>query len=280
MNPNVRLSKILGTCLYTRGWETLVKLHFKGGEEEKTSSQGLSTSQGCCLWKESTWRDIFGKSERQPPLDQRVKAACCKWVGASPVKPEEAWSGQNVHRHISPCSTTGESGSFWPQTPNYQKKKKGGNVSKSQWPSLSLVTILLVCISNLPTMLHTGYYFPDFIDEETEAQRSWNHRLQIPQLGCRSCVGLARSLAAPSSPPRVQSLTSASVIIRGFPGGSDGKESACNARDLCSLPGLGRSRREGNGNPLQYSCLENPRDREIWRATVHGVIESWTRLSD
>ena len=167
-------------------------------------------------------------------------------------------------------------------TPNSKlskKKKKGGNVSKSQWPSLSLVTILLVCISNLPTMLHTGYYFPDFIDEETEAQRSWNHRLQIPQLGCRSCVGLARSLAAPSSPPRVQSLTSASVIIRGFPGGSDGKESACNARDLCSLPGLGRSRREGNGNPLQYSCLENPRDREIWRATVHGVIESWTGLN-
>ena len=77
----------------------------------------------------------------------------------------------------------------------------------------------------------------------------------------------------------VPSLTSASVIIRGFPGGSEGKESACNARDLCSLPGLGRCPGEGNGNPVQYSCLENPTDREIWRATVHGVIESRTGLN-
>ena len=75
------------------------------------------------------------------------------------------------------------------------------------------------------------------------------------------------------------SLTSASVIIRGFPGGSEGKESACNARDPCSLPGLGRCPGEGNGNPVQYSCLENPTDREIWRATVHGVIESRTGLN-
>ena len=47
-----------------------------------------------------------------------------------------------------------------------------------------------------------------------------------------------------------------------FPGGSDGKESACNAGDLDSIPGLGRSPEEGHGNPLQYSCLENPMDRE------------------
>ena len=45
-----------------------------------------------------------------------------------------------------------------------------------------------------------------------------------------------------------------------FPGGSDGKVSACNAGDLCSIPGLGRSPGEGNGDPLQYSCLENPMD--------------------
>ena len=50
---------------------------------------------------------------------------------------------------------------------------------------------------------------------------------------------------------------------RGFPGGSDGKASACNAGDLGSIPGLGRSPGEGNGNPLQYSCLENPMDRGI-----------------
>ena len=49
-----------------------------------------------------------------------------------------------------------------------------------------------------------------------------------------------------------------------FPGGSDAKVSAYNARDLSSIPGLGRSPREGNGNPLQYSCLENPMDGEAW----------------
>ena len=56
----------------------------------------------------------------------------------------------------------------------------------------------------------------------------------------------------------------------GFPGGSDGKESACNATDLGSIPGLGRFPGEGNGNPLQYSRLENPKDRGAWQATVHG----------
>ena len=57
----------------------------------------------------------------------------------------------------------------------------------------------------------------------------------------------------------------------GFPGGSDGKESACNAANLGSIPGLGRFPGEGNGNPLQYSCLENPKDRGVWQATVQRV---------
>ena len=57
----------------------------------------------------------------------------------------------------------------------------------------------------------------------------------------------------------------------GFPGGSDSKESACNAGDKGCIPGLGRSPEEGNRNPLQYSCLENPMDRGTWQATVHGV---------
>ena len=56
-----------------------------------------------------------------------------------------------------------------------------------------------------------------------------------------------------------------------FPRSSVGKESACNAGDLGSVPGLGRSPGEGNGNPLQYSCLENPMDIGAWQATVHGV---------
>ena len=60
----------------------------------------------------------------------------------------------------------------------------------------------------------------------------------------------------------------------GFPGGSDGKEFACNAGDQGSIPGLGRSPGEGNGNPLQYSCLENPMDRGAWLATEHGVSKS------
>ena len=67
---------------------------------------------------------------------------------------------------------------------------------------------------------------------------------------------------------------------KGFPGGSEVKASACNAGDLGSIPGSGRSPGEGNGNPLQYSCLENPMDGGAWRATVHGVAKSRTRLSD
>ena len=68
--------------------------------------------------------------------------------------------------------------------------------------------------------------------------------------------------------------------LKGFPGGSDVKESACNVGDLGSIPGLGRSPGEGHGNPLQYSCLENPMDRGAWWATVHGFAKSQTRLSD
>ena len=58
--------------------------------------------------------------------------------------------------------------------------------------------------------------------------------------------------------------------------GSDGKESACNVGDLGSIPGLGRSPGGGYGNPLQYSCLENPRDRGAWWAAVYGATQSRT----
>ena len=60
-----------------------------------------------------------------------------------------------------------------------------------------------------------------------------------------------------------------------FPGGSDGKESACQVGDSGSIPELGRLPGEGNGNPLQYSCLEKSMDRGAWGATVHGVTKSW-----
>ena len=59
-----------------------------------------------------------------------------------------------------------------------------------------------------------------------------------------------------------------------------GKESACNARDVGSAPGSGRSPGTGNGNQLQYSCLGNPMGRGAWWATVHGVTKSCTQLSD
>ena len=66
----------------------------------------------------------------------------------------------------------------------------------------------------------------------------------------------------------------------GFPDGSDGKECACNAGHPGLIPGSGRSRGEGTGNPLQYSCLENFMDRGAWWATVHGVTKSWTWLTN
>ena len=70
------------------------------------------------------------------------------------------------------------------------------------------------------------------------------------------------------------------IGMLGFPGGSEGKASACNAGDPGSIPGLGRSAGEGNGNPLRYSCLENSEDGGAWWATVHGVAKTETRLSD
>ena len=66
----------------------------------------------------------------------------------------------------------------------------------------------------------------------------------------------------------------------GFPGGSVVKNPPANAGDAGSMPGSGRSPGEGNGNPLQYSCLENPTDREAWQATVHGVTKTQTLLNN
>ena len=65
-----------------------------------------------------------------------------------------------------------------------------------------------------------------------------------------------------------------SCLLTGFPGGSVVKTPPVNAGDAGSIPGLGRSRGEGNGNPFHYSCLEHPMDRETWGATVHGVAKS------
>ena len=64
--------------------------------------------------------------------------------------------------------------------------------------------------------------------------------------------------------------------VHHFPGGSDGKEPVCSVGDLGSIPGFGRSPGGGHGNPLQYSCLENPTDRGVWQATVHRIAKSQT----
>ena len=64
------------------------------------------------------------------------------------------------------------------------------------------------------------------------------------------------------------------TLLLGFPGGSDGKESCCNAGDLGLSPGSGRSPGKGNGNPRQYSYLENSMDGGTWRAPIHGITES------
>ena len=66
------------------------------------------------------------------------------------------------------------------------------------------------------------------------------------------------------------------LLLPGMSNGSEVKASACNVGDLGSIPGLGRSPGEGSGNPLQYSCLENPMDGGVWWATVHGVTKSRT----
>ena len=68
-------------------------------------------------------------------------------------------------------------------------------------------------------------------------------------------------------------------LLRGSPCGSDGKETICSAGDLASISELGRSAGGGDGDPLQYSCLENPTDRGAWWAAVYGVRKSQTRLS-
>ena len=72
----------------------------------------------------------------------------------------------------------------------------------------------------------------------------------------------------------------AQVHVHFFSGGSDSKASACNEGDLGLIPGSGRSPGKENGNPLQYSCLENSMDGGAWWATVHGVAKSRTRLSN
>ena len=92
------------------------------------------------------------------------------------------------------------------------------------------------------------------------------------------CDEVKESLGQPGDTQEATGHQSSSSM--GFPGGPDGKEPACNVGGLGSSPRLGISPEEGNGNQLQYSCLENSMDREASGATVHGVTKSQTRLSN
>ena len=104
---------------------------------------------------------------------------------------------------------------------------------------------------------------------------------------------ITRCLSSSDSPHLVWSFLVRSMLLQmalfdslswlrsipwGFPGGSVVKNPAANARDVGSIPGSGRSPGGGHGNPLQYSCLENPVDRGAWQAAVHGAAKSQTRL--
>ena len=101
---------------------------------------------------------------------------------------------------------------------------------------------------------------------------SWRRLLRDPWTARRSNQSILKGINPEYS---LEGL----MLKWGFPCSSVGKESACNAGDLGSIPESGRSRGEGNGNPLQYSCLENPMDKGAWRAIVHGVARVRHNLS-
>ena len=111
-------------------------------------------------------------------------------------------------------------------------------------------------------------------------KNKWDCKICNPTLENRFIVMLMVKLRPYSLIWMTRLLSCYWDVLYNSPGGSDGNASACSAGDLGSIPGSGRSAGEGNGNPLQYSCLENSMDGGAWWATVHGVAKSQTRLSD
>ena len=117
--------------------------------------------------------------------------------------------------------------------------------------------------------------------QEADSHRCSFLLQQLPAVGIIWEITLPDALCSPPNSPHHSLETSPgrTVWLRGeggFPGGSGGTESTCNAGDLGSVSGLGRSPGEGNDNPLQYPCLESSMDREAWRVIVCGVVKSWT----
>ena len=125
----------------------------------------------------------------------------------------------------------------------------------------------------------------------TAGERAWPWSSRFPEKDSTSEISLQHGSGRmehlwPKGRSRRHSIHDKSGYLwfvhsmeQGFSNGSDGQESPCSAGDLGSIPRSGRSPGEGNGKPLQYSCLGNPMDRAAWRATVHRVTKSWTRLS-
>ena len=113
--------------------------------------------------------------------------------------------------------------------------------------------------------------------ELREGRRSWMKAVSYNQINVVHRRTVPRS---PTGPWTVWLLVILPSILARGSGGSDGKESACNAGDLSSIPVSGQSHGEGNVNPLQYSCLENPMDPDTWPVTVQGVAKSKTWLSN
>ena len=108
---------------------------------------------------------------------------------------------------------------------------------------------------------------PHFIYQETQTRQ-----------GSNWCLLISRKSHL-QNPHLLISGTKVLLLVLGLPQGLSGKESNCNVGNTGPIPGLGRSSGIGNGNPLQYSCLENPMDRGAWWATVHGLQKSWTWLT-
>ena len=131
------------------------------------------------------------------------------------------------------------------------------------------------------------YTFQNICHEDASPLKSespWGSPGKNTGMGCCPALGdLSDPGIKPSSlksPALGGRLFTTSTTCYGFPGGSDGKESVCNAGDPRLIPGSEISPGEGNGNSVQYSCLDNPMDRDAWQATVRRVTKSWTQLSN
>ena len=139
------------------------------------------------------------------------------------------------------------------------------------------------CIINnfhLPDFSHV-YLQDKYLGVKTLYQRTGTFPILIDVAELYQCTPAFAVVESISLNPHRHSKTNILTYTMGFfPCGSEIKTSASNVGDPRSIPGSGRSPGEGNGNPLQYSCLENPMDGGAWWATVHGVAKSWTRLND